>query len=173
MIEEASAFLPDDALRAQVEAARIYQSKVQAAVDDLSAQVNALRFNGQSDHQLETSLTGNQKELIYAQNNLDQLLQEYDEKIKSARAALYALDDTDEPILGTWIPAGKQNDAWVNEINPAFPFIQPNFDRAVYQVFTDETAAVTALENNEVDAILTPNGISKDLVLDQFDDNLL
>ena len=173
MIEEASAFLPDDALRAQVEAARIYQSKVQAAVDDLSAQVNTLRFNGQSDHQLETSLTGNQKELIYAQNNLDQLLQEYDEKIKSARAALYALDDTDEPILGTWIPAGKQNDAWVNEINPAFPFIQPNFDRAVYQVFTDETAAVTALENNEVDAILTPNGISKDLVLDQFDDNLL
>lgn len=158
IIGEASVLLPDEALRVQVEEARAYRSKIQAAVDDLTAQVNALRFNGQSDRKLEGSLSGSQNELIYARNTLDKLLEEYNVKMDSARAALYAMDDSGEPTLGTWISAGRQAGAWINEANPDFPFTQPNFDRAVYLAFAAEQDAEKAFKNNEVDMILGPHG---------------
>jgi ABC-type transport system substrate-binding protein len=159
LTQETAGLLPDAASRAQVEAARAYLTKIQANVDNLTAQVNALRLAGQTNRKLEASLTGGQNELIFAQNSLDKLLEDTNVKMQSAREALYALDDTGEPTLGTWIPAGRQDGAWVNEANPQFPFVRPNFDRAVYSVYIDLESAISAFEKNEVDVILGPNGV--------------
>ncbi len=171
LTKEAAGLLPDAALRAQVEGARAYLIKIQANVNNLTAQANALRLSGQSNRKLEVSLIGSQNELIFAQNSLNKLLEDYNVKMRAAREVLYAVEDNNEPTLGTWIPSGRQDGAWVNEANPDFPFIHPNFDRAVYTVFADEAIALTALENNKVDAILTPNGLSRNPAIGQIENN--
>jgi ABC-type transport system substrate-binding protein len=48
--------------------------------------------------------------------------------------------------------------AWVNEANPARPFLSPNFDRAVYETYDAPEQAVEALRNDEIDLILWPGG---------------
>jgi ABC-type transport system substrate-binding protein len=93
---------------------------------------------------------------------LSDLLEERAAQIVSAQKVLYAVDDGGEPTLGTWIPAGKQGDAWVNEANPDVPFVQPNFDRAVYSVYQDEQSAVAALQNDQVDVILSSSGVASE-----------
>jgi ABC-type transport system substrate-binding protein len=67
---------------------------------------------------------------------------------------LYAVDDTDEPTLGTWMPTGEQNGVWTNVANPDFPFAHPHFDRATYQTYSDEESAYSAYESGNVDVIL-------------------
>jgi ABC-type transport system substrate-binding protein len=162
-INDAVGLLPDDVLRGQVDEARTYFAKVQSNVKNLTAQVALLRLNGQSDRKLEGNLSGAQGELTFAQNSLNKLLEGYTTKIESARQTLYALKTDDEPTLGTWIPEGKQNDAWVNEANPDFPFIKPNFDRAIYVPFQTEQDAQKAIEENKVNVILDPeNNASRD-----------
>jgi ABC-type transport system substrate-binding protein len=103
-----------------------------------------------------------QGEAIYAQNNLTKLLDDYAAQIKSAQETLYAVDAEKEPTLGVWMPAVKENDMWVNQVNPdsAEWFGAPNFDRAVYRFFADEKSAVTAFQNGDVDFILSPNGVA-------------
>jgi peptide/nickel transport system substrate-binding protein len=157
LIKGASSFLPDDTLRAQVEDARAYFAEVRSTVNDLTAQVNTLRLNGQTDRKLEGTLSGSQNELTFAQNTLNKLLEEYDVKIKSAREALHAISNKGEPTLGTWAPMEKQDDAWVNAVNPDFPFAKPDFDRVVYHSYDSEQGAEKALENDEVDAVLLQN----------------
>jgi len=159
LIKEASSLLPDDALRVQIKDVRAHFAETQAAVNDLTAQVTSLKLNGQEDRKLEGTLAARQNELTFAQNNLNKLLEESDAKIGSAHQALYALDDKDEPTLGTWIPAGQQDGAWVNEANPDFPFVHPSFDRAVYSIYDDMESALSAFEKKEVDVLLAPHGI--------------
>src|SRR5258706_378557 len=156
-INEAAGLLPDAALRAQVDEARTYFAKAQSTVKNLTAQVTLLRLNGQSDRKLEGNLTGARGELTFAQNSLNKLLEGYTTKIESAREALYVVDNKDEPTLGTWIPAERKGNDWVNEANPDFPFIKPNFDRAVYSFYSNAQDAETALKENQVDAILRPD----------------
>ena len=68
--------------------------------------------------------------------------------------------DGEEPTLGTWMPDTAQDDVWVIKANPDFPFGTPNFDRSVYHFYEDEKAALTAFQNNEVDFVLSPNGLT-------------
>jgi len=164
-IEEAAALLPDDVLRTELEKARLYRIAVQIRVDDLNAQATALAVVGEDNRAVLAELAKKQNELIFAQNTLDKVLEESAGKFASAQQALYTVDDEDEPTLGTWMPAGKQNGAWVNEVNPDFPFIKPNFDRATYTVFPDETAVIEALESGEMDVFLSLDGVSRKLAL--------
>jgi len=149
-IETAADLLPKDTLRADVVKANNYLASVQSDV----ARLEAENLNGQ----LSGDLKGMQGELIYAQNNSDKFLDEYAAQVVSAQKTLYDLKDEEEPTLGTWMPVGEANGRWVNQANPDFPFIRPNFDRAVYVFFEDDDAAKTAFKNGEVDFILSQNG---------------
>jgi len=160
-IQESYLLLPDEILTKEIEDANIYLGNVQARVDDLTAQVNALFLEGKENKSISGDLAKRQEELNYAKNSLNKLLEERAVKIISAQQALYAVDDSDEPTLGTWVPAVEENGKWVNEANLDFPFGQPNFDRAVYSIFEDQASAVIALENDEVDVLLSPNGIEQ------------
>lgn len=161
-ISEASALLPDEQLDADIETARAYLATVQARVDDLSAQVNQLLFEGKENRQLAGELVKRQGELGFANNTLNDLLTERAVDIESAQEALYAIDDHGEPTLGVWLPAVQEGNTWINEANPNFPFIQPNFDRAVYIQYTDEEFAYAAFANGEVDVVLNPNRVAEE-----------
>ncbi|MBM3126517.1 MAG: hypothetical protein FJZ87_15845 [Chloroflexi bacterium] len=168
---EASALLPDEALRADIDFARAYLANMQRSVDQLTAQVSSLRLNGQENRQLEGELGKRSAELTYAQNNLNKLLEQYESALAAARAALYAATDDGEPTLGTWMPAVRNGEAWLKEANPSEPFMRPNYDRAAYRFYADEATAVEALENGEVHAVLAPNGLTEALVLSRLEAN--
>jgi ABC-type transport system substrate-binding protein len=157
---EAAKLLPDGALNVQIETARAALATVQWDVDELSAKITVLNSAGQGDRQLEIDLAQRQNELNHAQNNLDKLLEEYASKINIAHQALYALDDRGEPTLGAWMFESQKGAVWTNTANPDFPFGKPNFDRAVYHLFGNESDALTAFKKKEVDFILSPNGVS-------------
>ncbi len=160
-IESAADLLPKDTLRADLHKANNYLASVQSDV----ARLEAENLIGQ----LSGDLKGMQSELIYAQNNSNKFLEEYAAQVESAQITLYDLKDEEEPTLGTWMPVGEANGRWVNQANPDFPFIRPNFDRAVYVFFEEDDAAKTAFQNGEVDFILG-EGISQNGATQQVKD---
>ena len=85
---------------------------------------------------------------------------QYDLAMDAARQSLYALDNANEPTLGDWMPAGQQNGAWINKVNPAHPFNVPKFDSAAYKFFSNEEEAIVAYVAGDVDSILEQNGLS-------------
>jgi peptide/nickel transport system substrate-binding protein len=154
-ISDARTFLPDDQLNSDIETARAYQASVEARVNELAAQLNQLYINGKENRKLAGELVKRQDELGHANNSLNDLLEERAAHIESAHQSLYAIDDANEPTLGTWMPAGEQNGVWTNEANPDFPYTQPHFDRAIYQTYSDEQSAYSAFTSGDVDVILS------------------
>lgn len=168
-VNPASAFLPDGVLRTKIVEAQSQIKALQVSVDELNSQLRTLQTDSKEYQQADGDLKREQGNLDEANNDLTKLLEEYDGEIASARQALYALDDTKEPTLGNWIPAGKENDAWANEINPKRPFGRPSFDRASYHMFPDEQNAFSALQRGKVDVILKSRGLSAGSAADPSD----
>jgi ABC-type transport system substrate-binding protein len=163
-IKDAAALLPNDGLRASIEEARVNLTTAQYDFDQVSAQVLSLKLEGKQNRKLDGDFLRFQSELTHAQNNLNKLLEEYAAQVKSAQETLYAAHDEQEPTLGAWMPDTKDDDVWVNKANPDFPFGSPNFDRSMYRFFEDEKAALTAFQNGEVDFVLSPDGVSSDVL---------
>jgi ABC-type transport system substrate-binding protein len=130
-------------------------------VDDLTAKLRAVRETGAEGRDIEIILTQRNLELGHAKNNLNKALDTYQTALQAAQQALYNLNDSNEPTLGAWIFDSKTKDAWVNKANPANPFGAPRFTRAAYYFFATEKAALAAYEDNKVDFILAPNGLSQ------------
>ena len=162
-IKDAAKLLPNDTLQTGIDKAHVDLTTAQANFAEVSAQVLALKQSGKQNRKLDGDLLSMQSEVTYAQNSLNKLLEDYAAQVKSAQEALYAVNDNKEPTLGAWMPAMEKNGAWVNQVNPDFPFGTPNFDRATYRFFEDEKTAMTAFQNGEVDFILSPDGISSDV----------
>jgi peptide/nickel transport system substrate-binding protein len=152
-IAEAAALLPDDALRGSIVETRARIAELQPIVDSLNFQLA-----GRPNRELSNQLKTNQGNLDEANNSLAEYLTEYADKIESAHQALYALDDSDEPILGVWMRAEKEQGNWVKDANPDFPFEVPNFDRVVYSSFDSQDQAFNAFEDVKMDIVLSPNG---------------
>jgi len=163
LISNIKSALPSEESRTQIEEARRYLASIQSSVNDLTAKAVAIRITGQEDRQLEGNLVRRTAELGFAQNNLDKLLEDDASVVRTAHQKLYQLEDTDEPMLGVWMPGGETTSVWTNVVNPDFPFGMPNFDRAVYRGFENEASALSAFQNNEVDFVLSPNEIGSDL----------
>lgn len=158
-VTDAANGLPTVESRAQIESARAQLATVQRDVDELSAQTAAIKLTGKEDRNLESALNRRTAELGFAKNNLDQVLAEDASLIAAAHEKIYQLDAADEPTLGAWIPGGQENGVWTNLANPDFPFGRPNFDRAVYRIYQDQSSALTAFQNGDADFVLSPNGI--------------
>jgi len=157
--------LPEASLPGTIENALSRIAEYQPVVVSLSERAYILHAEGKYDRQLDRELKRKQGDLDEAQNDLDRALAEYERELEIAHRALFALDGRGEPTLGAWMPAEKLGEQWVNIANPGFPFERPNFERAVYRAFADETSAFTALESGEVNAVLSPNGISHELIM--------
>lgn len=153
---EAAKGLPQDSLNFQIKNARFVVSTIQWDIDELSAKLAGIKSAGQGSRPLEIEIEHRKRELGFAQNNLDDLLEEYAAKVKATHQFLYALDAKNEPTLGTWVFDSKKSNVWINKTNPNFPFGKPNFDRAVYHFYSNEKDALAAFKNKEVDSILSP-----------------
>ena len=162
-VKDAAKLLPSEPFRKDVNEKRADLQVAQSDLADLTAQVVTLKVSGKQSRKLESDYTRMQGEVVYIQSNLDKLLEGYAGKVKSAQEALYAVNDREEPTLGTWMPDTAKDDIWVNKANPDFPFGAPNFDRSVYHFYEDENAALTAFQNGEVDFVLTPDGVAGDV----------
>lgn len=162
-VNTAAKLLPNDTLRANVDQARTDLTTAQADFADVNAQVLALKLEGRANRKLDGNFLYLQNEMTFAQNKLNKFLEEYSEQIKLAQENLYAAADEKEPTLGSWMPELETENAWINKANPDFPFGPPNFSRSSYRFFEDEKSALTAFKKGEVDFILSPNGISKEV----------
>jgi ABC-type transport system substrate-binding protein len=169
-IAAAAQLLPEASLTAQVESLKVSLAEAQARVDQLQASLNAGAPGTGPYQQMETELKRAKDLRNQTAARLAPLQTANDSALDAARAALYALPHEDEPTLGVWMPAGRQAGTWLNAANPAFPFGRPNFERASYRPFEDEEAAVSALEENEVDVLLAPDGLSKEIVFHRVEE---
>ncbi len=157
-VAEASALLPPANSAAQMQALSAQVAQLQQSVDALL--VSGATATGEQARQLQNQLLHQQGDLDQARNNLTKAQAGFDTSMQAARQALYALDSKGEPTLGTWLPAGQQDGAWINKANPSSPFGTPSFDRTIYRLYPSQAAAVAALENGAADAVLDPEGLS-------------
>ncbi|MBI5953072.1 MAG: hypothetical protein HY865_15555 [Chloroflexi bacterium] len=156
VVQKTSESLPNETLRAEIAETRARLEVARVDLEDLTAQVTSLRVSGLQNRKTEGDYTRIQGEVTYLEATLENLLEDYEAQVKSAQEVLHLAGDEAEPTLGTWMPAVQKGEIWVSQVNPDFLFDTPNFDRASYRFFKDESAALTAFQNNEVDFILSP-----------------
>jgi ABC-type transport system substrate-binding protein len=159
-ISEAAALLPSNDLSNNIETLKIKAAVLQKRVDALSASIASGILTGDEARQTQAGLQRQQGDLNKANNDLFKAQSGFDAAVDQARTALYALKDQDEPHLGTWNYSKSSNGVIENEANLKFPLEHPGIERAVYQSYPTENAALTAFLNDQVDAILEPDGLS-------------
>ncbi|HEX8992512.1 MAG TPA: ABC transporter substrate-binding protein [Anaerolineales bacterium] len=157
-ISAAASLLPTAGDLSQVESLHAQVADLQKRVNTLVAA--GLTASGDQTRQLQIELQTQQGNLDGARNSLAKAEAVVDEAMQAAREALHALDGDNEPMLGTWIPAGNTNATWTNMANPLHPFGSPNFDRAAYVLYPEEASAVAALKNGQLNGILESGGLS-------------
>jgi len=85
IVKDAAKLLPADTLRTGIDEARASLATAQSDFANVSAQVITLKENGQQNLALDSDFTRKQNQAIYAQNNLNKLLEDYAAQIKSAQ----------------------------------------------------------------------------------------
>jgi len=161
-VSASAELLPPDDLLPQITSLTAHVAEIQSKINNINASIAILATNNSGYIQGLADIKGLQANLNQTNTALTKAQSQYDSAMDAARQSLYALDNIDEPTLGDWIPAGQENGAWVNNVNPAHPFNVPHFDSVSYQGFADEASAVKALQAGEVDSILASDGISFD-----------
>jgi ABC-type transport system substrate-binding protein len=99
-------------------------------------------------------------DLVGIKNKLEKKRTENEAMLADARASLFALTNRDEPMLGSWQFSKRLPGKFENQANLGTPYGDPWFDTARYITYPNEPAAVNALIKNQVDLILTPEGLS-------------
>lgn len=155
-VQQAASLLPADALNVEIAKIRANLEIAQPQLADLTAQITSLRVNGKQNRKTESDYLKIQGEVVYLQATLENRLEDYAAQIKLAQQSLQAARAEKEPTLGTWLPAQKKDGVWINQLNPDQPFGAPSFERVSYHFFENETAALSAFQNNQVDFILSP-----------------
>jgi ABC-type transport system substrate-binding protein len=105
-----------------------------------------------------------QDDLNSVYNKLAKNRSEYETKLAEARTSLFELANANEPTLGPWKYASSIEESFENKANFGTPFGDPWFDNVRYITYPGEAAAVRALESDEVDIILEPEGLSPSAV---------
>ena len=159
-VSASTALLPSNALLPQIVSLTAQVADMQSKINTVNANIAILSTTSSGYIQGIADIKSLQANLNQTNTALVKAQAQYDSAMDSARQSLYALDNTNEPTLGDWIPAGQQNGAWINKVNPAHPFNVPKFESAAYKTFASEDDAVKAYEGNNIDEILKLNGIS-------------
>jgi len=162
-LSAAAALLPSSELLPQIASLTSQAAQTQSEINELYATLATLANPSTTYLETTNDIKGQQDILNQTNTAISKAQSQYDTALDAARQSLYALDGQGEPTLGDWMPAGPENGAWVNTVNPAHPFNVPHFDRSAYVLFSDQTSALAALENDQVDLILSPGGIAQDV----------
>jgi ABC-type transport system substrate-binding protein len=156
--------LPDESLLRAIEELEAELAWKQAELDGVNISLTAI--TPESSLYIYTTQRANylEDDLVGVNNKLEKKRAEYEAKLAEARASLFTLDNTNEPALGPWKFVKRGAGIFESQANLGTPFGNPWFENIQYVAYPDESAAVDALINNQVDLILTPQGLSYDSI---------
>jgi peptide/nickel transport system substrate-binding protein len=159
-IVNAVGLLPDETLLPTIQELEAELAGMQSDVDKLNLSLNTM-IPGTTAYQ-DTSREAQhiQDDLISVSNKLEKNRTEYETQLAEARTSLFKLANAKEPTLGPWKFASRVEDSFENQANLGTPLGDPWFDSVRYITYPTESAAVSALLKNDVDLILTPDGLS-------------
>lgn len=157
-LADASALLPSADLLKSLDDAKARAAELQGFIDADNAQLLKSVPNSTEANDLKARIQRHQDDLNAANSEVGKLQDEVDATLNSARTALYALPDADEPTFGPFLRAEKRGETFTRAANSSYPFEKPNYDRAVYTLFGDMDAASKAFQRGEVDVVLGPRG---------------
>jgi ABC-type transport system substrate-binding protein len=163
-IVDAANLLPDETLLSTMRELETELAKMQADLDGMNISLNTMAPGSMGYEDTNRQAKRLQDDLISVYNKLEKNRTEYEMKLAEARAALFGLANASEPTLGPWKFASHIEDNFENQADLGTPFGDPWFDSVRYITYPDEAAAVDALLNDEVDLILTPDGLSSEAV---------
>jgi ABC-type transport system substrate-binding protein len=150
--------LPSDELFASLGQEKANAVELQARVDADNAQLLTSASNPQAVSELTARIKHNQDNLNSVNSQVEKLQDEYDAALNAARAALHALDDEGEPTFGPFLRAAQSGNVFTREVNPAYPFEQPNYDRVEYTIFEDLISAYEDYQAGRADVVLSSHG---------------
>jgi peptide/nickel transport system substrate-binding protein len=159
-VSASSALLPPPDLVPQIASLTAQAAQIQSKITELYGTLGILPNPSLGYTQTQNDIKNQQDQLNQTNSANAKAQTQYDSSMDAARQSLYGLDDTHEPTLGDWMPAGAENGKWINKVNPDHPFNTPKFDGATYKFYAGEDDAVKAFQNNDVDEILEAGGIS-------------
>ena len=152
--------LPDETLLPTIRELEAEFVDMQSQVDSLNLSLNSMAPTSTVYQDTSRQAQELQEELNSVYNKLEKNRAEYETKLAEARAALFALANTNEPTLGPWRFESRIEGHFENRATLGTPFGDPWFDNVRYIAYPSEAAAVSALLDDEVDVILTPAGLS-------------
>ena len=159
-ITDAIDLLPDEALLPAILELEGEFAQKQAEVEALNLSLNTMVPGSTEYTDTSRDAQSLQDDLNSVYNKLEKNRSEYETKLSEARASLFELDNSNEPTLGPWKFASDAEKSYENQVNLGTPFGNPWFDSVRYVTYPNESAAAGALLNDEVDIILTPDGLS-------------
>jgi len=169
-IVEAVGLLPPEDLLPTIQELEDEFATMQAEVDKLNASLNTMAPASATYQETSRQAQNIQDELNSVANKLEKNRDAYETALTEARTALFSLANADEPTLGPWQFSSRVVGNFENQVHLGTPFGEPWFDSVHYITYQNETAAVNALLDDEVDLVLTPDGLSPDAVSRLADD---
>ncbi len=157
---DSESLLPQPGLTASLTQTQAEANQLQATIEEWNGQLLKLDPASKDYSDLNIRISKNQDQLNSLNTKIAKLTDEYDADLSAARAALFAASDEGEPTFGPFLRAAVNADTYTRQANPSYPFDKPLIARAVYQVVSDETSAVEALQDGQVNVILVQNGLS-------------
>ncbi len=161
-LTDASALLPSADLLKSLDGAKTRAAELQGFIDSDNAQLLKSVPNSTEANELKARIQRHQNDLNAANSETAKLQDEVDAALNAARATLYALPDAGEPTFGPFLRAEKSGGTFTRSVNPLYPFEKPNYDRAVYTLFSGIDAASNAFQSGEVDVVLGPRGAAQE-----------
>jgi ABC-type transport system substrate-binding protein len=159
-IVDAVNLLPDESLLPTIQELEEQFADMQARVDELNLSLDTMAPASKIYQDTTKQSKRLQDELNSIANKIEKNRAAYEQALTEARASLYSLANANEPTLGPWQFASRIAGSFENRVNLGTPSGDPWFDRVHYITYPDEATAVKALLGNEVDLILTPDGLS-------------
>ena len=163
-IVNAVSLLPDETLLPTILELEAELAEMRADVEALNLSLNTMAPGSVVYTDTSGQAQRLQDDLNSIYNKLVKNRSEYEAKLAEARTSLFELANANEPTLGSWKFAIRIEENFENQASLGTPFGDPWFDSVRYITYPDEAAAVRALENDEVDTILEPEGLSPSAV---------
>ena len=163
-IVDAVSLLPDETLLPTIQELEAELAGMQSEIEKLDLSLNTMLPGTTVYQDTSRDVQHIQDDLNSVSNKLDKNRTEYDAQLTEARASLFKRANAKEPTLGPWKFENRIEDSFENRTNLGTPLGDPWFDSVRYITYPTESAAVDALLKNEVDLILTPDGLSAESI---------
>lgn len=163
-IVNAIGLLPDETLLPTIQELEAELAGMQSEIKKLDLSLSTMLPDTTVYQDTSREVQHIQDDLNSVSNKLDKNRTEYEARLTEARASLFKLANAKEPTLGPWKFANRIEDNFENQADLGTPLGDPWFDSVRYITVPTESAAVGALLKNDVDLILTPDGLSAESI---------